>query len=82
MLEDLKYVTSERVYSLMGHQTQNSIISIYNVKWEESNSSMVTGTEHGLQSQAGLRWTLCPALAGRGTWSFFPKCVERSPGGL
>lgn len=70
VFKDLKLVTSKGVYSLVGHQTQDRIISIYNVKWEESNTPTAMRTAHWLQSQTGLGWTPWPVLSGRGTWSF------------
>lgn len=59
-LNDLKRVIPEGVYSLRRHQTQNRIISIYYVQWEESNSSWLCELNTGFKAKQV--WAGLPAL--------------------
>lgn len=80
-LKDLKHVIPGGVYSLRRHQTQNRIISIYHVKWEESNSSWLCERSTGFKAKQV--WAGLPALHYlAGEHGVSQVCWKRAPGGL
>lgn len=63
------------VYSLRRHQPQNKIMSIYRVKWKESNSSWLCELSTGLKAKQV--WAGLPALHCLAGNTELPRCVER-----